>query len=316
MEPVVGSGAGALILRRRRGRGRAARATAGKHTCGATLRGGRGNTRVAERGKPCDFTSAILCPIHVYNMQEDVTEYAKFLGMDVDADAHLLWIAKEAMEAPLPEGWTQHEDKDGFVYFYNTGTQQSTYEHPMDEFYRKVYAKVRRVGLHSMVTQAHSCTALLQARSNKSDADPAAPAGGRFEPASRATRRSPGQPAGILRSPPPGSDAPLPPQPPQVTAVQESFCPHCCRNPFGGGRSRRSHQTRTHSGWHSWRPRTRRYASTRCEGEMGLAVAPHRHTSQSHSLKNAARPAGPAVRAAAAAAARTRGGRRDRRERH
>ena len=37
-------------------------------------------------------------------------------------------LAKEAMEAPLPEGWTQHEDKDGFVYFYNTGTQQSTYE--------------------------------------------------------------------------------------------------------------------------------------------------------------------------------------------
>lgn len=77
---------------------------------------------------------------------DDVKEYGKFLGMDVEADSHLLWIAKEAMEAPLPEGWTQHEDKDGFVYFYNTGTEQSTYEHPMDDFYRKVYAKARTGG--------------------------------------------------------------------------------------------------------------------------------------------------------------------------
>ena len=30
------------------------------------------------------------------------------------------------------------------MYFYNTGTQQSTYEHPMDEFYRKVTRKLTR----------------------------------------------------------------------------------------------------------------------------------------------------------------------------
>eukprot|EP01045_Picozoa_sp_COSAG04_P008894 COSAG04_NODE_502_length_13354_cov_548.289777_12_plen_92_part_00 len=28
-----------------------------------------------------------------------------------------------------------------FVFYYNSATEQSTYEHPMDDFYRKVYQR-------------------------------------------------------------------------------------------------------------------------------------------------------------------------------
>ena len=35
------------------------------------------------------------------------------MEVESDRDKELLWIAKEAMGAALPAGWTQHEDKDG-----------------------------------------------------------------------------------------------------------------------------------------------------------------------------------------------------------
>lgn len=34
--------------------------------------------------------------------QEEVVEYAKWLGMDLEADKDILWIAKEGLKAPLP----------------------------------------------------------------------------------------------------------------------------------------------------------------------------------------------------------------------
>ena len=33
----------------------------------------------------------------------DVLEYAEYLGMDIKEDAHLLWIADEALQAPEPQ---------------------------------------------------------------------------------------------------------------------------------------------------------------------------------------------------------------------
>ena len=40
----------------------------------------------------------------------DVIEFAKYLGMDPVADHDLLWIAQEALKAPLPSEWTEHEE--------------------------------------------------------------------------------------------------------------------------------------------------------------------------------------------------------------
>merc|ERR1719162_1975609 len=40
----------------------------------------------------------------------DVLEYAEYLGMDIKEDAHLLWIADEALQAPEPQGWEQRLD--------------------------------------------------------------------------------------------------------------------------------------------------------------------------------------------------------------
>ena len=50
---------------------------------------------------------------------KEVTAFAVYLGMDPEEDEEFLWIAVEAMIAPLPKNWSEHEARDGRVYFYN-----------------------------------------------------------------------------------------------------------------------------------------------------------------------------------------------------
>eukprot|EP00329_Picozoa_sp_Boothbay-MS584-11_P006677 59568_3 len=58
----------------------------------------------------------------------EIIDYAKYLGMNPIFDADLLWVAAEGLTAPLPAGWTEHEDQDGNLYFYNVDTDHSTRE--------------------------------------------------------------------------------------------------------------------------------------------------------------------------------------------
>ena len=44
---------------------------------------------------------------------------------------------------PLPEGWSEHQDSSGNVFFFNTATGASTYEHPLDASFKSYYAKLK-----------------------------------------------------------------------------------------------------------------------------------------------------------------------------
>lgn len=92
-----------------------------------------------------------------YNPTEDeVVEYAKWLGMDVQEDRDLLWIAREGLkvrrrrlrdsrealmvsfavlhQAPLPENWKPCKTVDtGEIYYFNFATGDSTWDHPCDD---------------------------------------------------------------------------------------------------------------------------------------------------------------------------------------
>jgi centrosomal protein CEP164 len=48
-----------------------------------------------------------------------VYEFAEYLGMDVSQDQEFLWIAVEAMFAPLPRNWQEFENESGQIYYYN-----------------------------------------------------------------------------------------------------------------------------------------------------------------------------------------------------
>ena len=53
-----------------------------------------------------------------------VLEYATYLGMEPEEDEELLWIAEQALRAPVPEGWEEMMDPFGDIYFYNDTTSQ------------------------------------------------------------------------------------------------------------------------------------------------------------------------------------------------
>lgn len=56
---------------------------------------------------------------------KEVEEFAAYLGMNLEEDRDLLWVAVEAMTAPLPENWSEHNTRDGQPYYYNKRTDHT-----------------------------------------------------------------------------------------------------------------------------------------------------------------------------------------------
>ena len=77
--------------------------------------------------------------------KKEIGSYARYLGVDADADRHLLWIAEEALGAPIPQHWTSHRDRSGEFYYYCSRLDKSTYEHPMDKCNRSRPCVIRAV---------------------------------------------------------------------------------------------------------------------------------------------------------------------------
>jgi hypothetical protein len=53
----------------------------------------------------------------------ETLQMARYLGMDPMADVDVLWIAAEALAAPLPAGWEEHRTEEGDVYYFDTTTK-------------------------------------------------------------------------------------------------------------------------------------------------------------------------------------------------
>jgi hypothetical protein len=83
-----------------------------------------------------------------------VRDYAIYLGMDVEADPDLLFIAKYAMSAELPAEWTAFVNEDGEEYFYNAVTGVTQYEHPLDAEYQQMYCEMKETKQSNLARQA------------------------------------------------------------------------------------------------------------------------------------------------------------------
>ncbi|EKX46884.1 hypothetical protein GUITHDRAFT_70094 [Guillardia theta CCMP2712] len=71
--------------------------------------------------------------------EDEILEYAKWLGMDPDEDKALFWIAREGLKAPLPENWKPCKTGDDEIYYFNFATGESVWDHPCDEYYRNLF---------------------------------------------------------------------------------------------------------------------------------------------------------------------------------
>eukprot|EP00929_Paragymnodinium_shiwhaense_P096448 TRINITY_DN5802_c2_g1_i1.p1 TRINITY_DN5802_c2_g1~~TRINITY_DN5802_c2_g1_i1.p1 ORF type:complete len:1392 (-),score=386.37 TRINITY_DN5802_c2_g1_i1:280-4455(-) len=73
--------------------------------------------------------------------EKEIVDYADWLGMDAVRDKDLMWIAIRGLQTPLPKAWKACENGDGEIFYYNSQTGQSTWDHPCDEKLRKFYAQ-------------------------------------------------------------------------------------------------------------------------------------------------------------------------------
>lgn len=75
---------------------------------------------------------------------EEIEEYAKWLGMDLEKDRHLFWVAREGLKAPLPKEWKPCQSPEGELYYFNFSSGESVWDHPCDEHYRNMYQEEKK----------------------------------------------------------------------------------------------------------------------------------------------------------------------------
>ena len=77
--------------------------------------------------------------------EDEVVEYAKWLGMDLDKDGDLFWVAKEGLMAPLPKNWKPCKTKETEdIYYFNFATGESTWDHPCDGYYKRLFEEEKK----------------------------------------------------------------------------------------------------------------------------------------------------------------------------
>ncbi|KAK3261418.1 hypothetical protein CYMTET_29673 [Cymbomonas tetramitiformis] len=76
--------------------------------------------------------------------EQEISDYAEYLGMVPGEDGPFLWIAEQALCAPLPEGWRELEDHLGRTFYLNSVTSESRWDHPYDEDYQKLFEGLKQ----------------------------------------------------------------------------------------------------------------------------------------------------------------------------
>jgi centrosomal protein CEP164 len=72
--------------------------------------------------------------------QEEILEYAEWLGMDVENNSDLLWIPKAGLKTPLPYPWKPCRSHDtNEIFYFNFSTGESAWDHPVDLMAQRQY---------------------------------------------------------------------------------------------------------------------------------------------------------------------------------
>eukprot|EP00854_Cymbomonas_tetramitiformis_P012361 gene12361-14603_t len=144
--------------------------------------------------------------------EELIEQMAQHLGLDLHSYPHLRWIAEECLDLEPPEGWSEHTNDDGAVYYHNKRTGETTWSHPMDNHYMML---VKQLTAQHDMENGDGKRAKFKEKPSYAEADPSIPT----EP-----------PPGMLRRPNPNFDSEFPEERP---AVRDRSSSHV--NPMLGG---------------------------------------------------------------------------------
>ena len=80
---------------------------------------------------------------HYVPTEVDIRDYAVYLGINLDTEQDMMWLAVEGVSARLPTGWVPCCTKRGQVYYFDTRTGASSWTHPKDVEYKQRVREVR-----------------------------------------------------------------------------------------------------------------------------------------------------------------------------
>ncbi|GMF21019.1 unnamed protein product [Phytophthora fragariaefolia] len=84
-----------------------------------------------------------------------VEEHARRLGIEPSIDAEFLWIARESLVAPLPDGWYHvTATETGQPYYYNEISGESRWDHPSDDQFRQHFREMKQKKLAQVKAHA------------------------------------------------------------------------------------------------------------------------------------------------------------------
>ena len=65
----------------------------------------------------------------------EIQTHAKMIGLNIEEDKHLMYIAVDALKAPLPSPWRACKKDDGPIQFYNPMRNFIQMDRPVDQYY-------------------------------------------------------------------------------------------------------------------------------------------------------------------------------------
>eukprot|EP00759_Apiculatamorpha_spiralis_P027092 PhF_6_TR30112/c0_g2_i6/m.43966 len=74
---------------------------------------------------------------------QEINDYATWLGIDIEKEPELLYIAREGLLAPLPEEWKAVQTDQKEIYYFNFSNGESLWDHPLDEMFKQKVVNAR-----------------------------------------------------------------------------------------------------------------------------------------------------------------------------
>ena len=81
---------------------------------------------------------------------DELMGFAEHLGFQLPDEQDLMWICKMALNAPVPAGWTPHNDGEGNTYYYHAETGASSWDHPSDPYFRTLLRRCRNLKVSAL----------------------------------------------------------------------------------------------------------------------------------------------------------------------
>lgn len=112
-------------------------------------------------------TDAIKEPIYKYKFslnsftepeQKEIFKFANYLNCDLKKYPFCLKYIISCMAEDLPSSWKEFTDNDGNIYYYNKDLKTSTWEHPLDDYYRKLIKK--KIKKHKKKNKSYFCSVM------------------------------------------------------------------------------------------------------------------------------------------------------------